>query len=318
MNSAQKPVIVGTRGSTLAMWQTNAIIDMLQQLHPDEQFEIKVIKTAGDKTQAAQIPLSNLTENKGLFVAELEGALLDKSEPVDMAIHSLKDLESTQPPELMIAAVTSREDPRDVLISRSGYTLSTLPKGARVGTSSMRRAAQLHNFRPDLQIETLRGNVDTRIKKALVKDGPDAIVLAAAGVKRLGFEEVISEYISTDIMLPMVGQGALAIETLKENNRARDIAGAIDEHLVHAATEAERVVLRILGGGCQVPLGAYAIPENNGSVLYLRALVASPDGERLLRAEARGSVDRPEETGREVAEDLLRQGAQKIMQDLKV
>lgn len=327
-------VIVGTRGSALAMWQTEAVIALLKQQHPAAHFIIQTVKTQGDKTQALATPLAQLGD-KGMFVAELEQALLagrlditveplndhllvehereitQQRQPIDAAVHSLKDVPGQLSPGLTIAAVTERADVRDVLVSRHNLTLEQLPQGARVATSSLRRRAQLLHYRPDLQIVEIRGNIDTRLRKALAPDGPDAIVLAAAGLQRLGLAEYITEYLSLNVMLPAAGQGALAVEVRATDERLVRLVAAADHAPTRRAVEAERAVLNGLGGGCQTPIGVYASVdgEPGQQELLVRAVVASPDGSHLLRREGRGSLDRPEEVGQAVAQALLDAGA---------
>jgi hydroxymethylbilane synthase len=331
-------VIVGTRGSALAMWQTEAVIGLLRARHPAARFSIQTIKTQGDKTQALAVPVSQLGE-KGIFVAELERALLAgtlhiaveplndlllveqerqmerDNTPIDAAVHSLKDLPGQLAAGLALAAITERADARDVLVSRHGCALERLPQGARVATSSLRRRAQLLYRRPDLQIVEIRGNIDTRLRKALAPDGPDAIVLAAAGLERLGLSEYITEYLSLEVMLPAAGQGALAVEVRAADEHLVRLVAAADHAPTRRAVAAERALLDALGGGCQVPIGVYAAleGERDNEHLWLRAMVASPDGSRLLRREARGSLAVPEELGRSVAQALLAAGADELL-----
>jgi hydroxymethylbilane synthase len=327
-------VIVGTRGSALAMWQTEAVIALLRQQHPDAQFAIQTMKTQGDKTQALAIPLAQLGD-KGMFVAELEQALLagrldiaveplndhllveqerqtvQRRQAIDAAVHSLKDLPGQLAAGLTLGAITERADARDVLVSRAGWTLEQLPQGARVATSSLRRRAQLLHRRPDIQIVEMRGNIDTRLRKALAPDGPDAIVLAAAGLQRLGLAEYITEYLPLEVMLPAAGQGALAVEVRATDEWLVRLVAAADHLPTRRAVQAERALLDTLGGGCQVPIGVYAAAEGApGQVqLVVRAMVASADGKRLLRREGRGPLEQPEEIGRSVANALLADGA---------
>jgi hydroxymethylbilane synthase len=266
------------------------------------------------------VPLAQVG-GKALFVKEIEEALLDRR--VDLAVHSMKDVPTDLPAGLAIVAVTEREDPLDVLISRTGAKLKDLPPGARVGTSSLRRQAQLLHHRPDLAILGLRGNLDTRLRK-LQSEGLDAIVLAAAGVKRLGWTDRITEFLSPDICLPAIGQGALGIEMREPGTRASarvaesrepsapQIVKVLDHRETHAAVRAERAFLRHLEGGCQVPFAAHA--EMIGGRLLLRGLVARPDGTQLVRGERRGTQDEAEATGIALAEDLLSRGAAEILQ----
>lgn len=336
-------VIVGTRGSALAMWQTEAVIALLQRQHPAAHFTVQTVKTQGDKTQALATPLTQLGE-KGVFVAELEQALLagrlditveplndhllveherqvmQQHQSIDAAVHSLKDMPGQLSPGLTIAAITERADPRDVLVSRRGLTLAQLPQGARVATSSLRRRAQLLHGRPDLTIVEIRGNIDTRLRKALAPDGPDAIVLAAAGLQRLGLAEYITEYLSLDVMLPAAGQGALAVEVRAADERLSRLVATADHPPTRQAVQAERALLNELGGGCQTPIGVYACVEDGPGQeeLWVRAVVASPDGACLLRREGHGSIDCPEELGRSVAQALLAAGAGALLAVVRV
>jgi hydroxymethylbilane synthase len=336
--AAEDEVIVGTRGSALAMWQTETVINLLRQRHPAARFAIQTIKTQGDKTQALAIPLAQLGE-KGVFIAELEQALLAGSlhivveplndrlladherqvtqarQPIDAAVHSLKDLPGQLATGLTLAAITERADARDVLVSRHGLPLDKLPQGAHVATSSLRRRAQLLHRRPDLQIVEIRGNIDTRLRKALAPDGPDAVVLAAAGLERLGLAEYITEYLSLEVMLPAAGQGALAVEVRAADTQLVELVAAADHAPTRLAVSAERALLDTLGGGCQVPVGVYASLEQGaeGEALLLRAMVASPDGAHLLRQQGRGLLTAPEDLGREVARALLADGAGELL-----
>jgi hydroxymethylbilane synthase len=303
--------VIGTRGSQLALWQANHVTERLRAACPGLSVRLETIKTTGDKI--LDVPLAQVG-GKALFVKEIEEALLGGS--VDLAVHSMKDVPTDLPAGLTIAAVTEREDPLDVLISRRGARLRDLPSGARVGTSSLRRQAQLLHHRPDLTIVGLRGNLDTRIRK-LDSQGLDAIVLAAAGVKRLGWMDRITEFLSPEICLPAIGQGALGIEMREPRAASREpsvprIVNALDHPETHVAVLAERAFLRRLEGGCQVPFAAHArIAEGQ---LLLRGLVASPDGRRLVRGERRGTPGEAEAVGTALAEDLLAHGATEILQ----
>ncbi len=311
---------VGTRGSALALWQANWVRDRLVILR--HAAEIQIIQTSGDEglSQPAAGGASGLPGGvKGLFIKELEEALLEKR--VDVAVHSLKDLSMDQPPGLVIAAVSEREDPRDVLVCRDGVLLEQggfigLPAGARVATASVRRQAQLRHLRPDLQYAPIRGNVDTRLRK-LDAGECDAVVLAAAGLVRLGLEARISWVFSPDQLCPAPGQGALGIETRADaalgSGSVEHAVAPIEDRVTRRAIRAERTVVWCLDGNCSTPLGAYAEPA--GDLLSLTAVVASPDGSRLIRASASGPQAKPEELGNRVAEDLLRQGAREILDD---
>ncbi len=290
-------MIIGTRGSQLALWQARWVQSQI------EDAGLLIIKTSGDRITAAALPEVG---GKGLFTKEIEEALLDGR--ADVAVHSLKDLPTEMDPRLVIAAVPSREDVRDALV---GYTVATLPLGARVGTGSPRRAAQLRHIRPDLAVESIRGNVDTRLRK-LDEGQYDAIVLAAAGLRRLGLADRIAEYLSPKIMCPAVGQGALGIQCRAGDSETIRRLMALDDAGTRAEVAAERALLAELGGGCRVPIGGSARIE--GGTLRLTAVVASPDGGRLVRAAVEGSVLDPEALGREAARDLLARGAAQILE----
>jgi len=296
-------MVIGTRGSKLALWQAGWVRDRL--VAAGHAVEIRTIKTTGDKLADVALAQSG---TKGLFIKEIEEALLAGT--VDLAVHSLKDLPVEHPSGLQVAAVPEREDARDVLISRDGHSFAQLSRGSQVGTSSVRRQAQVRCLRPDLRVVPLRGNLDTRLQK-LDRGDCDAVVLAAAGVRRLGLEARIQEYFSVDQMCPAVGQGALAIETRQDDERIERAVRFLDHALTHLAVRAERAVLAHLGGGCQVPIAAHALPEDGH--LRLVGLVASSDGSHLLRASARGSMNDPEGLGVALARDLLNQGARSIL-----
>jgi len=302
---ARKPLRVGTRGSALALWQAEWVKARLESLWPDLQVELVPIKTSGDKIQ--DVSLAQVG-GKGLFVKEIEEALLAGT--IDIAVHSVKDLPSELPQGLILSAIPEREDTRDVLITRHGEMLAELPAGTRVGTSSLRRQALLLYLHPGLQVETLRGNVDTRLRKQ--REGAvDATVLAAAGLKRLGLTPEHSRILNEEEFLPAVGQGALGIETRRDN----DIVMLV-QPLHHAATavavSAERAFLRRMGGSCRTPLAAKGVVLD--SRVHLRALVASPDGRRLIRGEFDGSTDVAEQVGTMLAETLLAQGGREILE----
>jgi hydroxymethylbilane synthase len=294
-------IVIGSRGSQLALWQARHIAARLADMGVESRLEI--IKTTGDKIQ--DVPLSKVG-GKGLFTKEIEEALLDHS--IDVAVHSLKDMPSELPEGLILAAIPEREDPRDALI---GKPLAELSRGARVGTSSLRRAAQLHALGRGLVTENLRGNVDTRLRK-LDEGQFDAIVLAAAGLRRLGWADRIQELVPIEIMCPAVGQGALAIETRDDGEEARRLIERLDHAASRRAVTAERAMLGTLGGGCQVPIGGYATVD--GSIIHLRAIVASPDGSRILRAELSGSD--PVQVGSELGQKLLDDGAREILKEV--
>jgi len=291
-------IVIGSRGSQLALWQANHIAACLRKLGVETRLEI--IKTAGDKI--TDVPLAQVG-GKGLFTKEIEEALLAGS--IDLAVHSLKDMPTGLPAGLTLAAIPEREDPRDALIGRP---LNELGAGSRVGTSSLRRAAQLHALGRGLVTENLRGNVDTRLRK-LDEGHYDAIVLAAAGLRRLGWAERIRELIGPGVMCPAAGQGALAIETRDDGGAGHESARRLDDAATNVAVTAERSLLATLEGGCQVPIGAHA--RLDGDVLQLMAVVASPDGARVMRdrAEGRDAVV----LGRELGERMLAAGARDIL-----
>jgi hydroxymethylbilane synthase len=303
-------IIVGTRTSDLALWQTNHIIAQLEAAWPGLHCERQPFVTKGDRTQAAGQALPAIG-GKGLFTAELEHAL--RSGEIDIAVHSLKDLPVENSPGLTIGAIPARADVRDVLVARDGLTLATLPPGAVVGTSSTRRAAQLLAHRPDLTIRTIRGNVPTRIRK--VHDGDyDATLLAAAGLLRLGLQDAVTEFLPLTLMLPAPGQGALAVQCRADDAATLALLAALDDAVVRAAVSAERTFLHALGGGCSAPVAAYAAPDATGN-LQLTALVGSTDGTTLLRVTAANgqSSSSPEELGLAAATDALAQGAAHLL-----
>jgi hydroxymethylbilane synthase len=292
-------LVIASRGSQLALWQAHWVEGQLRGL--GHEVRIEIIKTTGDKI--TDVPLAKVG-TKGLFTKEIEEALLDGR--ADLAVHSLKDLPTELPEGLVLAAVPEREDPRDAII---GKRLDELPQGAKVGTSSLRRSAQLRKLRPDLVIESVRGNLDTRLRK-LDEGQYDAILLAAAGLKRLGWGDRIAEILDPARMCSAVGQGALAIET-RASGAGFDAVQALDHAATHRAVEAERGVLGALGGGCQVPIGAHAVVAGNR--VRVQAIVASPDGTEVIRGDAEGSIGDAAAIGRGLAEDLLKRGARRIL-----
>ncbi len=292
---------IGSRGSALALWQARWAASRLEAL--GETARIEVIHTTGDRV--LDVTLAKVG-TKGMFTKEIEEALLGGS--IDIAVHSLKDMPADLPTGLTLAAVPEREDARDCVVGRP---LASLAAGSRVGTSSLRRAAQLRALRPDLEILDIRGNVDTRLRK-LDEGRYEAILLAAAGLHRLGLRGRIAEYLEPERMCPAVGQGALAIETRAGGGRARQLAVSLDHPATRAAVTAERALLAALGGGCQVPAGAYAYLESG--VLRLRAIAASPDGLRVIRASVSGDPAQAEALGRQAGDELLAQGAREILE----
>ena len=303
-----RKIRIGSRGSPLALWQANWIKDQLESRNPDIPVEIVIIKTSGDKIQ--DVPLAKIG-GKGLFVKELEEALLRKD--VDFAVHSMKDMPIKFPFALCIASVTKRENPFDALISRNNIKLNDLPKGAKIGTGSLRRASQLLHYRPDLNLIPLRGNIETRIKK-LETEGLDAIILATAGLIRLGWGDKISEIISPEILLPAMGQGAVGIEARKHDVDNQILLADMDDENTHLALDAERAVVTQLEGGCNVPIGAFATIE--GNEMTLRGLVASLDGKTLYKKELKGDKVNAVALGNEMGNALLDMGGDKIMHEI--
>ncbi len=299
---------IGTRGSQLALYQANWVRDEFLRAHPDLVVTLIKIKTTGDKIQDA--PLAKIG-GKGLFVKEIEEALLQ--DRIDLAVHSIKDVPTEFPEGLHLAAITKREDPKDVFISRDKTCLKDLPRGAKIGTSSLRRQAQLLHFRNDLEMIPLRGNLDTRLKK-LLSMNLDGIVLALAGVKRLGLEEKITEIIPVEISLPAIGQGALGIETRKADQEVDRRIRFLNDPITAIAVSGERAFLKKLEGGCQVPIAAYG--QTTGTVLQLEGLVGTVDGKRLIRHRLEGPVEKAESLGVELAEILLSQGAREILDEV--
>jgi hydroxymethylbilane synthase len=301
-------IIIGTRGSQLALWQTNWVKAQIEKHHPGIEVEIKVISTKGDRVLDVSLPKLG-EQGKGLFTKELEDALFERR--VDLAVHSLKDLPTELPPGLHIGAICEREDARDALVARNPtVSFNELPDRALIGTSSLRRQAQLKSARPDLVIEPVRGNVDTRLRK-LDEGRYDAIVLAAAGLHRLGHANRITEHLSEDLMLPAVGQGALAIETREDDARTGEIIHPLDHEATRLACSAERAFLKGLGGGCLVPIAAYATIESE--VMTLNGLVASPDGSEIVRAQQSGPSGDAALLGQQLADELLARGAARIL-----
>lgn len=304
-----RKIIVGSRRSKLALTQSNWVIDQLRKLDLPFEFELKEIVTKGDRI--LDVTLSKVG-GKGLFVKEIEQAMLNGE--IDMAVHSMKDMPAVLPEGLMIGCIPPREDHRDVLISNDNLTLAELPEGAVVGTSSLRRSAQLLAKRPDLKIKWIRGNVDTRIQK-LKDEDYDAIVLAAAGLSRLGWKkEVVSDFIDENVCIPAVGQGALSIECRSDDQELLDLLSKLTCKDTEEAVRAERVFLKEMEGGCQVPIAGYASKNEEGN-LDFHALVASPDGKTIYREKLQGN--NPEELGKQAAERLTERGAKKLIEKVK-
>ncbi|WP_227766205.1 hydroxymethylbilane synthase [Zhaonella formicivorans] len=304
-----REIIIGTRESALALWQTNWVLERLNNLNPDCTFRIKKLKTQGDKI--LDVALAKIGD-KGLFTKELEVAMLNGE--IDLAVHSMKDLPTQLPAGLMIGAICQRTDPRDVVLSHLGYTLATLPPGAKVGTSSLRRKSQLLHYRPDLQIVDLRGNLNTRVAK-LQQEGFAAIILAAAGVERMGYEQLVTEYISPDISLPAVGQGSIGIEIRSEDEEILHVVRKIADPESTAAITAERSFLRTLEGGCQIPIGALGKVE--GGKLHLAGLVAGLDGRLVIKDSVTGEISAAEDIGKMLADKLLKLGAKQILNQVR-
>jgi hydroxymethylbilane synthase len=309
-------IVIGTRGSALARWQAAHIGRALAEAHPGLVVDERIIVTEGDRVQTG--PVIDLG-GKGVWVKEIEQGLLDGS--IDLAVHSMKDVPAALAPGLALVAIPRRADPRDALVSRGGQDLGALPAGSRVGTSSLRRVCQVRAARPDLAVEVLRGNVDTRLRK--VADGVvDAAVLACAGLDRLGLADRITQRLTPDQMVPAIGQGALALEARDGDARVRDLCRALSDQAAEIAVAAERALLAGLGVGCRTPVAGHArlVPEG-GEVgagrVVLRALVGRPDASEIIREELSSSPDRAAELGAEMARRLLARGADRILRELE-
>lgn len=309
MDSRQlQKIKIGTRGSPLALWQANWVKSLLEETHPALTMELVRITTSGDKIQ--DVALAKIG-GKGLFTKEIEESLLQYGS--DIAVHSMKDVPVKLPAGLGIGVILKREDPRDALVSREGVRLADLREGARIGTGSLRRTTQLLAFRPDFEVVSLRGNVETRLKK-METENLDAVILASAGLKRLGFGHLITEDISEDILLPGVAQGAVGIETRLQDLPILDALMPLDHEETNLAVEAERAFLRRLEGGCQVPIGALATLE--GDTVHLKGMVGSLDGKRILKAERSGSTEDPGRVGYDLAGEILEMGAREILKEI--
>lgn len=305
----RRKFVIGSRGSALALWQANFVKERLQHISPESSFELKVIKTTGD--EFADVALSKIND-KGLFTRQIERQLLDGD--IDLAVHSLKDLQTTSPTGLTIGSVCKRELANDVLVSRKYSSISDLPAGASIATGSLRRRSQLKSYRPDLNIVDIRGNVPTRLKKVDESD-IDALVLAYAGLHRLGFDGRISELIPFEIMLPAVGQGAIAVQVRENDETVADLALRLDDAETRTCTDAERAFLRRLEGGCQVPIGAHATLV--GDTIALEGMVGSLDGAVIFRDRRTGPADDPESLGTVLAELLIEKGAAGLLSDVR-
>lgn len=304
----RKEIRIGTRGSALALWQAEWVKSELEKKYPGMTVSLIKIKTTGDKI--LDVPLAKVG-GKGLFVKEIEEAMLENE--IDIAVHSMKDVPTFFPNGLHLSCITRREDPRDALLSRGGVAFNGLPKGANIGTSSLRRQAQLMHVRPDFVIHQLRGNVDTRLRK--LKEGQyDAIILAAAGVKRLGLAENVTEYLDPETSLPAIGQGALGIECRVDDRDLNDLIGFFNHPESRTCVTGERALLRRLEGGCQVPIACYG--RMKGGELYLTGLVGSVDGKRIIKESIQGPPDSAEKIGVTLAESLLKRGADVILREV--
>jgi hydroxymethylbilane synthase len=297
--------IIGSRGSRLALWQTNFVKLKLEASFSQIKFQVKIIKTTGDKL--VDVALAKIGD-KGLFTRQIENALLENE--IDFAVHSLKDLQTVQPEGLIIGAVSEREIPNDVLISKNFASIDDLPRNAKVATGSLRRKSQLLNYRPDLQIFEIRGNVPTRLEKFEESD-LDAMILAFAGVHRLELDEHIKQIIPLEIMLPAVGQGAMAIEIRSDDAETKSLVQSLNDDATQIRTTAERSFLRRLNGGCQVPVGANAVLQNDK--IYLEGMAGNLDGSVNLRERISGEKSEAEDLGERLAEILIEKGADKLL-----
>jgi len=315
-------VTLGSRTSKLARIQTDSVVDLFAVAWSGLECHVRLMETQGDRTQSSGEPLPEIG-GKGLFTAELERAVREGE--IDLAVHSLKDLPTDEAPGIVIGAVCVREDSRDCLVARSGLTLADLPRGSVVGTSSLRREAQLHALRPDLEIRSIRGNVDTRVDKVL-RGEYDAAVLAAAGIRRLGLEEAVTEWLEPEAILPAPGQGALGVQCRADDQRALALLAAIDDPASRVATTAERAFLRGLGSGCAAPVGAHAevvaggADDPSNSLLQgalrvrMNGLVASIDGSEVVRVRGEGIA---EDLGERLAREALAAGASRILEAIR-
>ncbi len=308
MAQTVRELIIGTRGSKLALWQAEWVHARLRQAEPGLSVAVKRIKTTGDKI--LDVPLATIG-GKGLFIKEIEEALARGE--IDLAVHSMKDVPTRLPDGLEILAIPEREDPRDVFISRSGLPLDRMPRGARIGTSSLRRQAQLLHVRPDLNIALLRGNLDTRLRK-LDEGEYEGIVVAAAGLRRLGWSDRATELLPPDVSLPAVGQGAMGLEGRADDGFVRELAARLDHRPTRVAVTAERALLERLEGGCQVPIAAHATIA--GEALTMIAMIAGVDGRRMVRDSIRGPVQDAHRLGVRLAERLLAQGGEDILKEI--
>ena len=297
---------VGTRGSKLAKVQANSVVDALKKAAPEIEAEICVIKTSGDIMQ--DVSLAQIG-GQGVFVKEIEEALLAGS--IDLAVHSMKDVPGETPEGLIFAAVMPREDARDILVSRGNVKMEFMPKGAKIGTGSLRRAAQIKSILPDINIFPLRGNIDTRLKK-IETENLTGVILAAAGMKRMGYLEKITQYLPIELMLPAVGQGALGLQIRKDDKELAGICGKLNDLQTAAEVTAERAYLRALGGGCRLPIAAYGLIE--GKRLTLEGLLAAPNGSEVIRDKVWGVIGAAEELGKKLADIILEKGGSRLLE----
>ncbi len=297
---------VGTRGSKLALTQTNYVVGALKKAAPETEAEICVIKTSGDIMQ--DVSLAQIG-GQGVFVKEIEEALLAGS--IDLAVHSMKDVPGETPEGLTFAALMPREDARDVLVSRGNVKMEFMPKGAKIGTGSLRRAAQIKAMLPDVNILPLRGNIDTRLKK-IETENLTGVILAAAGMKRMGYLEKITQYLPIELMLPAVGQGALGLQTRKDDTELAELCGKLNHPQTFAEVSAERSYLRALGGGCRLPIAAYGLLE--GKRLTLEGLIAAPNGSEVIRDKVWGEIGAAEELGKRLADLILEKGGRRLLE----
>ena len=304
-----KQKFIGSRGSDLALWQANLVKKSFESFFPDTNFEIKIIKTTGDELM--DIPLSKIGD-KGLFTRQIETALLNCE--IDFAVHSLKDLQTAQPDGLKIGAVCKREIPNDVFISKSFAAIDDLPAGSRIATGSLRRRSQLLSYRPDLVTEDIRGNIPTRLKRFDESD-LDGMILAYAGLHRLNLESRITQIIPVEIMLPAVGQGAIAVEIRDGDEQIEHLTAKLDDPATRVCVTAERAFLRRLEGGCQVPIGALATIESDR--ISLEGMVGSLDGRTVFRERMGGHLEEAETLGTRLAETLIEQGAERLLEDVR-
>ncbi|MBI2083423.1 MAG: hydroxymethylbilane synthase [Deltaproteobacteria bacterium] len=302
---SKKSLILGTRGSKLALWQANFVKDLLEKEYEGLKVDLKVIQTSGDKLKDKPLPEFG---GKYLFLKEIEEAILARK--VDIGVHSMKDVPAVMVEGMAIGAILKREDPRDVFISKKYASLLQLPKKTKIGTSSLRRESQLRNFRPDLEVVSLRGNVDTRLRKVM-KGDPPAIVLAAAGLTRLGYQDKITEYLPTTLMLPGVGQGAIGLEIRAGDTEVSKTIEFLNDMETSYCLGAERSYMREIGGDCRAPVAAFA--EIHGMTLKLTGMVASPDGRDLIRDRVEGNFREAEDLGKQLAKSLFSQGAREIL-----